>query len=303
VGTRAEDPDRSGESARVLALLRRYGWNATSFQTLEEGFRYWFDGDQACVTYVDTGAAWVAAGAPIAPPDRLGAIAERFAAAAAGQGRRAVFFATEARFLGRTRFRSQLIGEQPVWDPAVWPDTVAGTGSLRVQLRRARNKGVSVRLLGVADLVDPGSPARAAIEALIGRWLASRPLAPMGFLVGVQLFSHPEERRTFVAERDGRVVGLLSAVPVYARGGWLFEDLLRDHDAPNGTAELLIDTAMRVVAAEGSRYATLGLAPLAGATSGWLGLVRRWAASLYDFRGVPAFRAKLRPHGWDHTVS
>src|SRR5205814_8293773 len=30
-----------------------------------------------------------------------------------------------------------------------------------------------------------------------------------------------------------------------------------------------------------------------------LGLIRRHAASLYDFRGVYAFRAKLRPQRWD----
>src|SRR6185369_738654 len=60
------DPD----AARVLPLLRRHGWNATSFQSLEEGFRYDFQGPDACVPYVDTGRAWVAAGAPIASPRR-----------------------------------------------------------------------------------------------------------------------------------------------------------------------------------------------------------------------------------------
>ena len=35
---------------RVLSLLRRHGWNATSFQVLEEGFRYAFDeAADACV--------------------------------------------------------------------------------------------------------------------------------------------------------------------------------------------------------------------------------------------------------------
>ena len=50
----------SNERLRVLALLKRHGWNATSFQILEPGFRYWFDGDalgEACVGYVDTGSA------------------------------------------------------------------------------------------------------------------------------------------------------------------------------------------------------------------------------------------------------
>ncbi|HVV49316.1 MAG TPA: hypothetical protein VHO06_06645, partial [Polyangia bacterium] len=71
-----------GDRQRALALLRRHGWNATSFQILEPGFSYWFDADEACVAYLDTGRAWVAAGAPIAEPRRAPAVALAFAAAA-----------------------------------------------------------------------------------------------------------------------------------------------------------------------------------------------------------------------------
>jgi phosphatidylglycerol lysyltransferase len=116
----------------------------------------------------------------------------------------------------------------------------------------------------------------------------------------VDSFSHLEERRCFVAERDGRVVGFLAAVPVYARGGWLFEDLVRDAAAPNGTNELLFDAAMRAVADAGSDYATLGLAPLAGRVPWWLRFARRGAraSGLYDFRGLASWKSKLRPTSW-----
>lgn len=40
---------------RVLELLRRFGRNTASFQILEPGLEYWFDGDDACVGYADTG--------------------------------------------------------------------------------------------------------------------------------------------------------------------------------------------------------------------------------------------------------
>src|SRR6185436_3198642 len=236
------------DAQQVLPLLRRHGWNATSFQSLEAGFRYDFQGPDACVPYVDTGRAWVAAGAPIASSRRLGRVAERFAASAAAQGRRAVFFATEARFSRRTRFRNLLIGEQPVWDPARWTAGVAENPSLRAQLRRARRKGVVVRAVAAQEVALPEAPLRRSIDGLIGRWQAARPLAPMGFLVDVQPFVFAEERRYFVAEQGGVLVGFLAAIPVYARRGWLFEDLLRDPRAPNGTAELLIDTAMRAFA-------------------------------------------------------
>jgi phosphatidylglycerol lysyltransferase len=291
--------DPPAQAQEVLSLLRRHGWNATSFQCLEAGFRYDFQGRDACVPYVDTGRAWVAAGAPIASSRRLGQVAERFAARAAAHGRRAVFFATEARFSERTRFRNLLIGEQPVWEPARWDGIVSETPSLRAQLRRAANKGVTVRAVEAAEIAAAEAPLRRSIEGLIGRWMASRPLAPMGFLVDVQPFTFAEERRYFVAERAGELVGFLAAIPIYARHGWLLEDLLRDPLAPNGTAEALVDAAMRAFAAEKSRYVTLGLAPLSGSVAGPLGLIRRYAVSLYDFRGLYAFRAKLRPQRWD----
>jgi phosphatidylglycerol lysyltransferase len=293
--THVTDPDR----LRVLALLRGHAWNATSFQVLEEGFHYAFDANaEACVAYVETAGAWVVAGAPIADADEWTAVAQRFVARARAAGKRVGFFAVEGRFLEATGLKSVRIGEQPVWDPLSWDARLSTAGSLRYQLRRAQTKGVTVRRVGAAVIADGSSPERRAIEALIARWLGSRGMAPMGFLVDVQPFAFPEERRYFVAEQDGRVVAFLAAVPVYARAGWLLEDLLRDPAAPNGTAELVVDAAMRALAGEGSRYVTLGLAPLAGAT-GWLGVVREWTRALYDFEGVRAFKAKLRPHAWE----
>ncbi len=287
------------DRVRVLELLQGHAWNATAFQVLEEGFHYAFDDRaRACVAYVETRGAWVVAGAPIADEGALAAVTERFVASARAAGRRASFFAVEERFLRATGLASVRIGEQPSWDPAAWDATVRGAASLREQLRRARAKGVSVRPVASEAMEDSSSAERRAVEALIARWLGSKGMAPMGFLVDVQPFGFARERRYFVAEREGAVVGFLAAVPVYARNGWLFEDLLRSPDAPNGTAELVFDAAMRALAAEGSHYVTLGLAPLAGA-SGWLGVAKVWTRALYDFDGVRAFKAKLRPHAWE----
>jgi len=283
----------------VLALLRRHGWNATSFQSLEAGFRYWFDGDDACVAYVETGGAWVAAGAPICAGERLGEVAARFVAAARAAGRRAAFFAAEARFVEAGAFAAMQIGEQPVWDPARWAETVAKTRRLREQLNRAVNKGVRVRAVGAAELAGGESPLLRTVQALIDRWQHDKPMAPMGFLVDVQPFHFAEERRYFVAERDGVLVGFLAAVPIFGRRGWLLEDFLRDPAAPNGTSELLIDAAMRALAGEESRYVTLGLAPLSGGVAGWLRAARVLSSALYDFDGLRAFKAKLKPHEWE----
>ena len=280
---------------RALALLERHGWNATSFQILEPGFQYWFDGDDACVGYVDTGSAWVAAGSPIAAAERLAETTTRFAEAAARAGRRACLFATESRFCGHAAWPSLRIGEQPMWAPAEWDGILRGRKSLREQLRRARAKGVVVRALGLEELAT----RRAELDALIARWLASRTIAPMGFLVQVDPFQFPERRRFFLAEQDGRIVGFLGIIPIYARDGWFFEDFLRDPAAPNGTIELLVDAGMRAAAAERVEVVTLGLAPLAGDVGPVLRSARKFGRVLYDFDGLRAFKAKLSPRAWD----
>ena len=283
---------------RVLALIKQHGWNSTSFQILEPGFRYWVDGDDACVGYVDTGAAWVVAGAPIAPAERLADVAARFTAAAAAQGRRVCCFGTEARFQEVVQWSALRIGDQPVWAPAEWDAVVKESKSLREQLRRSRAKGVTIRALEVGELTA-GHPVRAQLDALIARWMATKEIAPMGFVVQLDPFSFPEEKRYFVAVRDDAIVGFLAVIPIYARSGWFFEDLLRDPSAPNGTTELMIDAAMRAAAAANVEHVTLGLAPLAGEVSPWLRFARRWGRALYDFEGLHAFKSKLKPRAWD----
>jgi phosphatidylglycerol lysyltransferase len=130
------------------------------------------------------------------------------------------------------------------------------------------------------------------------RWQQQHRLAPMDFLVRLELFSFTQDRRCFVAERDGRVVGVAGVVPVSARPGWFIEDLVRDPAAPNGTAELLIDGVMRWASQQGSNWLTLGLAPLAGDVSPLLRAARSSGRLLYDFKSLRSYKAKLEPEQW-----
>jgi len=290
-------PEDCDPRHRVLELLRRHGCATTSFQVLEPGFSYWFARDDACVAYADTGSAWIAAGLPIAAPRDVAAIAREFIAHAEKQHRRACFFAVNREFAQQAELDTLAIGEDPEWDLASWSETIRASRSLREQLRRARAKEIHVRVVDSRDVVQ-GRATRLAIEALIQSWLASRPMATMGFLVGVSPFEFSEERLYVVAEKQGQLVGFLAAVPIYARGGFFVEDLLRTREAPNGTAELLVNHAFHELAQRGIRMATLGLAPLAGHVHPMLHFMRRLSKPLYNFEGVRAFKARLKPARW-----
>jgi phosphatidylglycerol lysyltransferase len=292
---RAATPD----GLDALAHLRRHGDHATSFQTLEDGTRLFALPEQkGFVGYVDTGACWVAAGAPVCAPHERAMAADRFRDAAARAGRRACFFAAEPSFADATTWTRLHIGEQPTWDPSSWSSKVAATSSLRAQLNRARNKGVVVRRVDASEL-GAGQPLRVQVEEIVQAWLAARPMAPMGFLVDVQPFLHADERRFFVACRGDVVVAFLSAVPIYARAGWLLEDLLRTAEAPAGTAVVLIDAAMTTLSSEGARVVTLGMAPLSGDVPRGLREARELLTPLYDFAGLHAFKRRLAPDGWE----
>jgi phosphatidylglycerol lysyltransferase len=177
--------------------------------------------------------------------------------------------------------------------------------SLRAQLNRARNKGVAVEAW-------PASRAAAdpALRRCLAEWLETRGLPPLHFLVETRTLDRVYDRRVFVALREGEVTGFLVASPIPARQGWLIEQIVRGRGAPNGTAELMIDAAVRAVGEDGCHYVTLGLSPLSlragGVGSGgprWLRALLTWMRAhfhrFYNFEGLERFKAKFRPAVWE----
>ena len=284
------------DPARLLALLKKHGRSVASFQSLEPGLDVWWDSAtrEAAVAYFDTGHAWVAVADPICASENVKDVARRFYEAAHRDGRRASFFCSE-QDLGGKRIR---IGEQPIWIPSSWPETLAAHRRLREQIRRARAKRVIVRRVAAHEL-SPGEPLRKKADAIANAWLDTRPMEPMQFLVTLAPFDVRDEHRYYAAERDGELVALLSCIPIYAKNGLFLEDLIRGPEAPNGTTELLIDAAMREAAENGDAIVTLGLAPLSGNTGPLLRVLGLLGRGLYDFRGVRAFKARLHPNRWE----
>jgi phosphatidylglycerol lysyltransferase len=284
----------------ALEKLAAFGSDAVAFQALESGLRWWHDvpspdGTGASLAFHEVGRSWIAVGTPLVAHELRGAAATTFAAHARGNGRRAVFFGVEQPDVFR-HFERLLIGLQSELKPSLWTATLKRSPKLREQLRRARAKGVSTRIVEASELA-PGSPLRQAVERLRDEWLRTRPMEPMAFLVSVELFHAPERHVYLLAEWRGAPVQFLSAVPIGERRGWLMEDMLRSVSSPNGTTELLIDRLMQHVG-ETSDLVTPGLTPLAGPIPLWLRLVRDAATPLYDFSGLRRFRTRLSPPVW-----
>jgi phosphatidylglycerol lysyltransferase len=224
-------------------------------------------------------------------------------------GRTVCYFGAESRLESHLRDSREhsmvLLGAQPSFRPRDWPEMLQSHPSLRMQLNRARNKSVSV-VEYTADRASNDS----ALRDCLREWLATRGLPPLHFLIEPQTLTRLFDRRVFVAEQKGAPVGFLVASPIPQRNGWLIEQFIRGRCAPNGTAELMIDAAVRAFAVQGSEYVTLGLSPLSQRVSAqlhdnplWLRWLLAWMRAhgrrFYNFEGLDAFKTKFRPKQWE----
>lgn len=306
----------NGFADQARAIVREHGWNATVYRALDADMEHWLSGaGDALVGYTRHAGTRVVAGAPVASQARLAQVAAEFEADAARHGEGVCYVCAEERLLTAVpgSYAAVKIGAQPIWSAQRWAEIFDSEPKLRAQRNRAVNKGVVVEPRDATLLVThPG------IAACRRAWLDSKRLPQLAFLAYTDLARAPRaalaDRRLFTASRAGEVVAYLVASPIPGRNGWLFEQVVRAPAAVNGTVELLVDTAVRSLAAEGSALVTLGLAPLAGVEQHHAGRgttaarthlsrllvsIRTNGAALYDFAGLEAFKRKFRPERWE----
>lgn len=297
---------KSPDLQQARELILEHGWNATCYQILNPGFERWYSarGD-AVVGYIQKYGVHVVGGAPVCAKERLREVVAEFEA-----GReRVCYFGAQQRLerslqagAGRAHM---VIGAQPAWDPHEWPEMIDSHASLRAQLNRARNKGVHVEEWPREKAHD-----HPELRRVLDEWLKTRGLPPLHFLIETDTLSRVYDRRVFVAVQRESVIGFLVASPIPARNGWLVEQLVRGHEAVNGTTELMLDASMAALAASGSRFVTLGLAPLSPFTErtnihnpAWLRAMLAWmrvhGSRFYNFEGLEAYKTKFRPYEWE----
>ncbi len=300
-----KDDDR--ELARLQML---YGYNEHTFVLDSQAVKVWNDKGRGAVCFVERGNVWVVTGEPLAANDDLLEITEKFVNHAREKRKLVVFLPTSERFAravaGRD-FRIHKIATSPYFDLQKWDPRGNSAKSLRLGLNRARRAGISVE-----PVYDISADFRGEVGKLCEKWLDGRSAGIVfGWLFRLAPFQNAQAKRYFAARNpDGTLVGLLAASPIPARDGWYLEDVLRSSDAPDGTADLLVFEALRGLAAEGARLATLGTVPLSDidvdeiTTNSYLlgrvlDVTRKNLKSVYNIEGLKCFKSKFVPSWWE----
>jgi phosphatidylglycerol lysyltransferase len=291
-------------------LVMKYGWNTTCFQIVNPGIEYWFgEKGESVVGYVESGGVRVVAGAPVCAESELRAVTDEFERDSETENLAVCYFGAEARLesvLSHDPEHSHvLLGAQPVWHPTEWSRVVTSHSSIRAQINRARNKRVVVTEWPIQKAHD-----NAELRECLHAWLASKGLPPLHFVIEPETLTRLENRRVFVAEVDERVAAFLILSPIPERSGWLTEQFPHRPGAPNGTVELMMDTAFRALGRENCEYITLGLSPLSKRAKIqpfdnplWLRFLLAWLRKhgrrFYNFDGLDRFKSKLMPAYWE----
>ena len=306
---RSRLPDPTGELLRLQTL---YGYNAHSLVSIAPGALLWSTPEiEGAIIYSEFGRVWLAAGDPLARIEDMPRLARQFAALAKRKGRTVAFVPASAAF-SRTIAPSELtalkVGAAPYFDLQTWNPRGDAAKKLRAGVNQARRLGIVVD--AISDIHDESLKQETAQLCL--RWLgARRGAATFGWLIALDPFMHSDYKKYFAARCDGKLVGFLAASPMPARNGWYLEDVLREPDAPQGTATLLVVEALAGLKQEGFALATLGTAPLAldgpeempasqhPVVAGGLRLASRQLSGFYNFEGLRRFKGKFVPSWWE----
>lgn len=146
-------------------------------------------------------------------------------------------------------------GEEIIFDPQFDP-TKGPKGSLvRRKMRHAIQEGTTVK-----EYLSPDKQLEEGLNQVKAAWLQAR-RGPQVYISHIKLFENRWGKRWFYAQQGDRLVGILILNRLEASQGWLLNHLMLTPDAPHGTPELLIITAIETLRKEGCTFLTCSFVP------------------------------------------
>jgi phosphatidylglycerol lysyltransferase len=251
--------------ASALDSLRQHGRNSFSSCLLYDGVEHYrCTRTDGFIGYLPMPAMLVAVGEPVCPPSDYRIAADEFIEFAAARRCSVTFVAVGDQFVEAMRDHHAtllVLGEDLLFDVQRYAPRGDGAKKVRSAVNQLARRPSRVREYRPAEARD--EPLERALVQVAANWLGSRSRFQMHFL-SLDLFRLIDVKRYFYLEVDGRPVAFLCCLPIFARRGYLFEDLVREPGAPRGASETLVLEALRTFRAEGAAMATFGLSPRLG---------------------------------------
>ncbi|CAN5371285.1 hypothetical protein BH10ACI2_BH10ACI2_20520 [soil metagenome] len=207
------------DDGELLSMQSQFGYNEHSLVGLSVQPEVWNDRiNNGVVSYNESGKVWVVAGEPLGSEKDLPAITDEFVKYARSRKKIVAFLpATEkyARSVASKEMRIVKVGASPYFDLQNWDPRGNSAKKLRLGVNRGRRSGVSVEEV---DFLT--ERFRDEVDELKIAWNGSRRAGvSFGWLFELMPFQNSGSKKYFAARTgDGKLVGLLAASPIPARG-------------------------------------------------------------------------------------
>lgn len=294
------------DRSQIVDQVRRWG-GLTSDAVLDPTIQiYKHQEIEGFIGYRSIGRCAVVFGDPICPAEDKQRLAEAFHRFIDHQGQSIVYVSVSETF---AKWAIQYIcgalveyGEELVFTPPCDPRKKTGANASLV--RRKTKQAVREGLIAEEYLGGDLALER-AIEQVGEIWLKSRKGMQL-HISNVYLFDDRDGKRWFYAKRGSSIVGVITFNRLQAREGCLINHLMITPDAPNGTSELLVSTALETLEKEGCPFATVGivttkeLGEIVGFSplSAWIArLGFKIARKIVNLDGLMTFWGKYHPRG------
>jgi len=295
---------------RARDIVLEHGQNPASYLTLEDDKYLFFPTcARGVVGYGVVGGTVVVNGDPVCAPTDFPLVLDEFKRFCTRSDHRLVFLSITDAFLDdyrRAGFGLVKCGEEARFDLASY-DIVGKKGAkMRMNVNHATRAGLEVHEYRPLEKRDPA--LEAAFAHITDEWLAGKKGSLLHFTMGSTGLENPLDRRYFYAtDPDGAVKGFHVLCPFAGGKGYMVDITRRTHDAPGGITEKINYEAFLKLKAEGYRYASLGVAPLAnlcqdpdgsGPMEAVLDFVYEHLNSCYGFKDLYRTKASYSPTHW-----
>lgn len=200
-------------------------------------------------------------GDPLCAPENTTDLMTQFHAEFQDTVKNIIYVAATEKFtqnsLGNLCHAAISIGNEIILDPTKDPRLERGD---RASLLRGKcNQAIRNNVL-IREYVEGDLQIEKGMIAVGEAWLNGRQGLQI-YLHNVDIFAHREHKRFFYAEKDGAVIGVLILTRIGACDGWVISLSMVEKNAPKGTSELLIVSALEILAKEDCHFFAIGTVP------------------------------------------
>lgn len=243
---------------QIAEFVRRWGGSSSiSYLDMPSEF-FTCPGLEGTIGYRVVFGCAVVMGDPLCPDDQKIPLAKAFSEHCEERKRPIIYITVSSSFATSAHSvvsHSMLeVVDELVFDPQNDPKKGSKGRLLRGKVSQATRFGITAH-----EYLAQDDELEKEIESVGESWLNARE-GPQIYLAPVNLFSSRLGKRWIYAKYQGKVIGVVFLHEIAAKKGWLLQLLLTTPDAPNGTSEFLVTSAIEILRKEGCTYLTFGSA-------------------------------------------